>query len=152
MPREVSDSEHVFRMAAWMWLTYLLAMAMIDLFIYANQPVGPILLYYLANGLPALVFLGLAYSGWLKKQAALPAQLMMALITIAPILINYAANIHLPPAPLSNLEGMVLRQLPVLFIGLVLVAWHYNLATIILYSLVTNVLEIGIVLLDMKAH
>ncbi len=128
-----------------MWLAYLVAMAMVDLFIYANQPVSPILLYYLANGLPALLFFGLAYSGWLRKTAASLALVMMALITIAPILINYAANIHLPPAPLSNLEGMVLRQLPVLFIGLVLVAWHYNLATIILYSLITNFLEIGIV-------
>jgi signal transduction histidine kinase len=145
MPREVSDSEHVFQITAWMWLAYLLAMAMVDLFIYANQLVDPILVYYLVNGLPALVFLGLAYSGWLKKQAALTGLLMMLLITIAPILINYVANIHLPPAPLSNLEGMILRQLPVLFIGLVLVAWHYNLLTILLYSLVTNVLEIGIV-------
>ncbi len=128
-----------------MWLAYLLAMAMIDLLIYAHQLVDPILWYYLANGLPALIFLGLAYSGWLRKQAEVPALLMILLITISPIFINYAANIHLPPAPLSNLEGMMLRQLPVLFIGLVLVAWHYNLTTIILYSLVTNVLEIGIV-------
>jgi signal transduction histidine kinase len=145
MPKAVSDSEHVFRTAAWMWLAYLLAMAMIDLFIYARQLVDPILWYYLANGLPALIFLGLAYSGWLRKQAEMSALLLILLITVSPILINYATNIHLPPAPLSNLEGMVLRQLPVLFIGLVLVAWHYNLTTIILYSLVTNVLEIGIV-------
>jgi signal transduction histidine kinase len=145
MPKAVSDSEHVFRTAAWMWLAYLLAMAMIDLFIYARQLADPILWYYLANALPALIFLGLAHSGWLRKQADVLALLMMFLITTSPILINYAANIHLPPAPLSNLEGMVLRQLPVLFIGLVLVAWHYNLATILLYSLVTNVFEIGIV-------
>ncbi len=128
-----------------MWLAYLLAMAMIDLLIYARQLVDPIQWYYLANVLPAMIFLGLAYSGWLRKQAEALSLLMIWLITISPILINYAANIHLPPAPLSNLEGMVLRQLPVLFIGLVLVAWHYNLTTILLYSLVTNVLEIGIV-------
>ncbi len=128
-----------------MWLAYLLAMAMIDLFIYARQLVDPILWYYLVNSLPALIFLGLAYSGWLRKQAEARGLLLILLITISPILINYAANIHLPPAPLSNLEGMVLRQLPVLFIGLVLVAWHYDLTTIILYNLVSNVLEIGIV-------
>ncbi len=145
MPRAVSDSEHVFQTAAWMWLAYLAAMGLVDGFIYANQSASPILLYYLANSLPALIFLGLAYSGWLRKQSEAPALVMLLVITIAPILINYATNIHLPPAPLSNLEGMVLRQLPVLFIGLVLVAWHYNLTTILLYSLVTNGLEIGIV-------
>jgi signal transduction histidine kinase len=145
MSREVSDSEHVFQTAAWMWLVYLAAIAGVDAFIYANQPAGPILVYYLANGLPALLFCGLAYSGWLKKYADTLALLMTALITAAPTLINYAVNIHLPPAPLSNLEGMVLRQIPVLIIALVLVAWQYNLVTIILYSLGTNLLEIGIV-------
>jgi signal transduction histidine kinase len=145
MSREISDSEHVFQTAAWMWLAYLVAMAIVDSFIYANQPTRPILWYYFANSLPTFIFLGLAYSGWLPKQGGLLALPMMVLIMLAPILVNYTANVHLPPAPLSNLEGMVLRQLPVLFIALVLVAWHYNLITIILYSLATNLLEIGIV-------
>lgn len=145
MPKAISDNEHVFQTAAWMWLAYLLAMASIDHLIYVGELVDPVLWYYLVNGLPVLIFLGVTYSGWLRKQGDVPALVMILLITISPILINYATNIHLPPAPLSNLEGMVLRQLPVLFIGLVLVAWNYNLATVILYSLVTTILEIGIV-------
>ena len=145
MSKAVSDSEHVFQTAAWMWLTYLVAMGLVDGYIYARQPVEPILWYYLVTGLPALVFLGVAYSGCLPKKVSLLAPLLMALITVEPILVNYVANIHLPPAPLSNLEGMVLRQLPVLFLALVLVAWHYNLVTVILYCLGTNLLEIGIV-------
>jgi len=40
---------------------------------------------------------------------------------------------------------MVLRQLPVMFIGLVLVAWHYNLATMVLFSLGTNAFELLVV-------
>ncbi len=127
-----------------MWLTYLAAMAIVDLFIYTNQPSGPVLGYYLVNGLPALVFMGLAYSRRLWREDAILAPLMIALVTLSPILVNYAANVHLPPAPLSNLEGMMLRQLPVLFIGLVLVAWRYNLTVIILYSLTTNLLELGV--------
>ena len=128
-------------------MAYLAAMGLVDGFIYAGRPISPILLYYyLANNLPALLFLGLAYSGWLPKKSGWMAPLLAALITIAPILVNYTANIHLPPAPLSNLEGMVLRQLPVLFIALVLVAWCYDLLTILLYSLGTNLLEIGIVI------
>jgi signal transduction histidine kinase len=62
------------------------------------------------------------------------------LISIPPVLVNHAA--HLPPAPLSNMEGMVLRQLPVLFIALTLIAWHFNLETIIIFSLGTNALDL----------
>jgi signal transduction histidine kinase len=145
MSSEISDREHVFQTAALMWLAYLFAMALVDSFIYASQSLKPILMYYLYNGLPALALLGLANSGWLRKKPVGIATCMMALITIAPILINYSANNHLPPAPLSNLEGMVLRQLPVLLIGLVLVAWHARLVTIILYSFGINLLEVGIV-------
>lgn len=145
MSRTISDSQHVLKIAAWMWLAYLIAMGMVDGIIYASRPGGQILWYYLANGLPALIFIGLAYSGWPQKRTDILALLMTALITITPTFINYAVNVRLPPAPLSNLEGMVLRQLPVLIIALVLVAWQYNLITIILYSLGTNLLEIGIV-------
>jgi signal transduction histidine kinase len=145
MRQETFESERVFRTAAWMWLAYLIAMGIVDLFIYANQPASPLLLYYLANALPAILFLGLTFSGWLRNQATISSLLKIALITTAPILVNYVTNIHLPPAPLSNIEGMILRQLPVLFLGLVLVAWHYNLMTVIFYSLGTNLLEVGLV-------
>ncbi len=139
------DRERVFQTAAWIWLAYEASLAVIDRFIYTSQPLGPILRYHLFNVLPALIFLGAAYAKILKNRAKIVAPLMIALITLIPILVNHIFNLHLPPAPLSNLEGMVLRQLPVLFIGLVLVAWRYNLATIILYSLGINLFELGVV-------
>jgi len=71
---------------------------------------------------------------------------MILLISATPILLNQLFGFHLPPAPLANLEGMVLRLLPVLFIGLILVAWHYSLVTMILYSVGLNLLELSIVL------
>jgi signal transduction histidine kinase len=67
---------------------------------------------------------------------------LLLLITAVPILVYYLFNLHLPPAPLSNLEGMVLRQLPVLLLGMVLVAWQTNLPTIIFYSLGVNLFEL----------
>ncbi len=140
-----SNRERVFQTAAWMWLAYQACLAGIDMVIYANQPLAPILRYHLINDFPALIFLGISYSNILKNRAKIVVPLAIALITIIPILVNHLFDLHLPPAPLSNLEGMVLRQLPVLFIGLVLVAWHYNLATIILYSLVINLFELAIV-------
>jgi signal transduction histidine kinase len=145
MRSEVPESKRVFQTAAWMWLVYLVSLAVIDLFIYANRPNDPVLWYHIINAVPACVFLGAAYSKWLNQQRKLIAPVMILLITAAPILMNRLLDFRLPPAPLSNVEGMVLRQLPILFIGLVLVAWHYNLTTMVLYSLGTNLFEFAIV-------
>ncbi len=141
MRSEVLDSTRVFQTAAWMWLLYLACLAGIDGFIYANRPTGPILWYHFINSIPAFLFLGVSLSRGLSRQPAILTPLMILLITAAPILINPLFNLHLPPAPLSNIEGMALRQLPILFIGLVLTAWHYNLTTVLLYSLGANFLE-----------
>jgi signal transduction histidine kinase len=70
---------------------------------------------------------------------------MILLISAVPILVNHLFGLRLPPAPLSNLEGMVLRQLPVLIIGLILVAWHTNLTVMVLYSIVINLFELSLV-------
>jgi signal transduction histidine kinase len=148
MQSEVPDSKRVFQTAAWMWLVYLVSLAVIDLFIYANKPIDPILWYHLINGIPAILFLGLSRSKWLKNQVNIVAPIMVLLITIAPILVNEMFDIRLPQAPLSNLEGMVLRQLPVLMIGLVLVAWHYKLVTMVIYTVALNLFELSIVLLQ----
>ena len=137
------DYLRAMRSAAWMWITYLASLVMVDVVIYANAngPLEPILGYHLINSLPALVFLGLSYSKWLKTQAGKTIPLMILLITTAPILVNYLFDLWLPPGPLANLEGMVLRQLPVLMIGLVLVAWRYSLIKMVLYSISTHLFE-----------
>ena len=70
---------------------------------------------------------------------------MILLITTAPNLVNYLFDLWLPPGPLANLEGMVLRQLPVLMIGLILVAWRYSSIHRVLYSFSTNLLELSLV-------
>lgn len=126
-------------------MVYLTSMAVVDLLIYMGGPTIPVLWYYLINGIPALIFLGLAYSKGLEKFANWVTPLMILLISAAPILANHLLAQPLPRAPLSNIEGMVLRQLPILFIGLVLVAWHYNLLTMILFSLGTNAFELFVV-------
>jgi signal transduction histidine kinase len=148
MQREATNSKRVFQTAAWMWLLYLASLAILDLFIYSfNRFFTPILFYHLMNDIPALIFLGLSYSKWLENRTRSVIPVMILLITATPILANYLFNLHLPPAPLSNIEGLVLRQLPVLLIGLVLVAWHYKLLAMILYSLGTNLFEFAIVFL-----
>ena len=139
------DHGRVVRSAAWMWIIYLACLAVVDELIYIGGPPIPILWYWLINGIPAIIFLGLAYLKWLKKGTHFVTPLMILLISVFPILVNHLFDLRLPQAPLSNLEGMVLRQLPILFIGLVLVAWHYQLLTMIIYSLGINLFELSIV-------
>jgi signal transduction histidine kinase len=59
---------------------------------------------------------------------------------------NPLFNLKLPQAPLSNVEGMVLRQMPVLMIALVLVAWHYQTWTLVAYTLLLSICELAFVL------
>lgn len=136
----------VLRIAAWIWIIYLASLGLVDLVIYSSRPSGDqILWYHLVNLVLAMAFVLLAYSGYLKRHVQLTTGFMVTLISATPILVQHFFNLRLPPAPLSNLEGMVLRQLPVLMIALVLVAWHYRLKIMVFYSVTLNLLEIIIV-------
>jgi signal transduction histidine kinase len=147
MQNDPPDNMRVMRTAAWIWIVYLASMVIVDMFIYARGSAMPVLLwYYIANGSPAIIFLSLAYSKGLKSHSPFLSPLMIVLISVAPILINQLFGLHLPPAPLANLEGTVLRLLPVLFIGLILVAWHYSLVAMLLFSIGLNLFELSIVL------
>jgi signal transduction histidine kinase len=151
MQSTLPDNMRVMRTAAWIWIVYLASLVIVDMFIYTRSLALPILLwYYIANGTPAVIFLALAYSNWLKMLNRSLTPLMILLISATPILVNQLLGLHLPPAPLANLEGMVLRLLPVLFIGLILVAWHYSLPTMILYSVGLNIFELSIVLANSR--
>lgn len=134
--------------AAWMWCLYLAILDIVDLAIYMNTagPVLPLVGYHLVNALPAVLFLGLSYSQRFINGRKGVTPVMLLLISAAPILAGYLFDFPFPPGPLANIEGLVFRQLPVLLIGLVLVAWRSRLLTMILYSLVTNSFDFLLVL------
>jgi signal transduction histidine kinase len=139
-------SRNVFRTAAWMWLIYLVLQLLLDIGIYSDKFGGPVLIYYVVNFIPALIFLGFSYSNLLRDQNKIMIAFMILLISLVPILMNPLFNLKLPQAPLSNVEGMVLRQMPVLMIALVLVAWHYQTWTLIVYTLLLSIFELAFVL------
>jgi signal transduction histidine kinase len=146
MPSKILSNQRIFQTAAWMWVLYLVCLTVVDSFLYPSAPFfSPIFFYHLANFVPAIIFLGISCTPWLDKRARQVVPAILLLITATPILVNYLSNLHLPQAPLSNLEGMLLRQLPVLLIGLILVAWHYNLMIMIFYSLGTSLFEWAVV-------
>lgn len=145
--QEVPDTQRVLRTAAWMWIGYLAALVVVDVLIYPPAPRIQTGLYYWGNGLAALLFLGLSFWDWARirlKEAFLP--LMILLISGAPILLHHTLVPRFPPGPLSNAEGMALRQLPVLFIGLALTAWRYELAHVLLFSISTAAFEMGVII------
>jgi len=141
---EDHDTARLLRTAAWMWLGYLAALLAIDGWLY--QRLGPMSLYYSINFSAALVFLLLAYWNgprlWLGK-VRLP--LMLLILSILPLVGNHLLLPRLPQGPLSNAEGMALRQLPVLFVALVITAWQYRLPGVILFSGGTAILELATV-------
>lgn len=145
---DIPETSRVLRAAAWIWIGYLTALLMVDALIYPRLPRLPISLYYGSNGLAALLFLGLAYwQGAHKRLGDAWLLVMILLLSGAPILLHHTLAPRFPPGPLSNAEGMALRQMPVLFIGLALTAWRYGLPQALLFSLGTAMLEMGIILL-----
>jgi signal transduction histidine kinase len=72
---------------------------------------------------------------------------MLVLIAGLPIVVNGLLIGPLPPSPLSSIEGVTLRLLPVLLIGLIITAWQYSFLFVALYALLTTVLDIGLLAL-----
>ena len=169
------DSTRILRTAAWIWLGFLFAMALMDFALYTpqiqkflggavrvvqNQPApppqnqgrnlfGPVYLFYSANGLTALLFLVFAYWGSVRDQLREYYYLfMLVIISAAPIVISALIVPRFPQGPLSNAEGMALRQLPVLFVALALVAWKYQFAHVVLFSFASTTLELGLIILN----
>jgi signal transduction histidine kinase len=167
------DSTRILRSAAWIWIGFLIAMAVMDIVLYTHTPppmqgqplqpgaplppfeqqpaplrppripMLPVYAFYIANGLFAFIFLICAHWDWIGQKlnrAFYPLLLMM--ITAAPILINAFITPRFPPGPLSNAEGMALRQLPILFVALALVAWEYPLKHVLVYSVAVTALEL----------
>ncbi len=181
-----TDSTRFLRIAAWIWIGYLVAMAVMDFALYTpqvqrilaqaengqqqvqpllpNQPfppnnlpinpinkprnyLAPVFLYYAANGFVALLFLFVAHWDSIQdKLGRFYYPLLLLAISAAPIIINVLVVPRFPQGPLANAEGMALRQLPVLFVALALVAWEYQLPHIIFFSISTTFLELGLIL------
>jgi signal transduction histidine kinase len=141
MRSELPESVLMLHIAAWIWAGYLAALAFMDIFIYRARLAPPVIGYYLVNLAPAMLFLGLCYSKWIQTRLRVMIPALILLISLAPLLLFYLFDLRLPQAPLSNIEGMILRQLPVLFIALVLVAWNYNLTVMLVYSVCINLFD-----------
>ncbi len=175
-----NDSTRFLRIAAWIWIGYLIAMAVMDFALYTpqvqrilaqspqpqiqpllpnNPPVNPppinpplnrfapVFLFYIVSAFVASSFLLFTHWSWAQnKLGQFYYPLLLLAISAAPIIINVLVVPRFPNGPLANAEGMALRQLPVLFVALALVAWEYQLPHIIFFSISTTAFELGLIL------
>jgi signal transduction histidine kinase len=136
-----SETTRLLHTAGWLWLGYLATLLVIDQLMYRSILVS--LPYYIVNGLVALVFLGMAYWNGLRrflKGFYLP--LMLVIMAALPLVISHLLTNNAFHGSMSNPEGMALRQMPVLFVALVITAWQYRLAGVITFTGGTALLEL----------
>lgn len=146
MKEERKDLARVMHSAAWAWLIYLVILGCVELVMDPSRISIQVGVYYLVNGIIGLIFLGFAYWPWLQRiLKTFYVPLMLIINSLLPIIANRFLLQTLPQGPLSNLEGMILRLLPVMFIGVVITAWNYSWPIVALFSLATAGLEIALV-------
>lgn len=137
-----TEPKRVFQTAAWMWGVFLVLLYLIDLIIYKGNPGKPVTIYYLVNFIPAIIFFSLTFVKVQRKIDSTLVIVKILVISLAPMLTNSLFDLKMPQAPLSNVEGMILRQLPILLIALVLVAWHFNFVVLVAYVLIMGTLDV----------
>ena len=147
-----SDVVRLIRFAAFLWIGYLIALALINQLFGDPQRGNVDILYYVLLGIVALLCLGLSY--WRRIQDRLGRTfipLIIAIITVMPVIISHIiSRLHLtflgPLGPRFSIpEGSVLAMLPFLFVGLLLVAWQYKWQYILFIILGIAGLNLGVV-------
>lgn len=116
-----------------LWLMYLLTLAIIDALFYPRPVFPP--LFYLLSAANALIVLALAL--WSKLRVILGRAwlpLAIGLMSAAPISISHLAILPLPAIQARSPEALTLRLMPILFMALVLTAWHYRWRAVLLFS------------------
>ena len=153
MSGSTNDLKRILRIAGWMWLLYLVMLRVIDWFLYSSDAFFALWYYYLIHAGIALVFLAFSYWSWIQQKLKdLFIPLMLVIIAGSSITVDQLLIPQIPLRPLLNLEGIALRLLPILFIGLVIVAWHYPWPVIVLYSLGTAALQTLLLFLNPQPH
>ncbi|MCP4539327.1 MAG: sensor histidine kinase [Chloroflexi bacterium] len=130
-------------LAVALWIGYLLALVLIDHLLYPRPLFPPV--YYVINGLNALVVLGLAlWPGFRRWLGSIFLPVVIVMMSVLPIITNQLVVRSLPPGPQTMPETTALRLMPVLFIALVLTAWQYRRRHIILFSGGTALFTLGL--------
>ncbi|MHB8628868.1 MAG: sensor histidine kinase [Aggregatilineales bacterium] len=127
----------LIQFAGAFWLVYLITIGIIDRLLVVQPAVFDLMrLYYVPNGLYALCFLGLAYWTWLQRKlskAFLP--ILIGLNLALPLATGLQIVPNLPRGPTLMVEGIELRNVPILLVGVILAAYQYRWKYVLLIAL-----------------
>lgn len=147
------DVLRLIRLAALLWIGYLVALAIINLAFPppARSPSAPTpppqadYLYYMSQGLIALFCFILTYWRWFQRllnRWFVP--MIIVIITMVPFLVHFLMIRFFPFSPQFSREGPILTLLPFSFVGLLLVAWRYRWQYTLLVILGIAALNLGL--------
>jgi signal transduction histidine kinase len=126
----------LIQFAGAFWIVYLILIGIIDRLLVPPPGVFDLLrLYYVPNGLYALCFLGLAYWTWLQHKlgkAFLP--ILIVLNLALPLATGLQIVPNLPRGPTLMPEGIELRNVPILLVGVILAAYQYKWKYVLLIA------------------
>lgn len=144
------DAINLVRFASLLWIGYLAVLAAINQSLLSLPPQGEInfntMYYYILLTGVALICLGLSYWSWLQQRlgkAFLPV--IIAIITAFPIIITWEIIRLFPRNPMLDPQSAVLRLIPFLLVGFLLVAWRYKWYYMLLIILGITLLNLGII-------
>lgn len=150
---ENADEVRLIRVAGFLCIGYVAALAAINMLIGSRPPVPPNMpnestvydiIYYILNALIALLCINMGYWYWIQKKlgkAFVPT--VIGIMTVLPIVINW---LMIGPFPLGSRftpDNPIWRQFPFLFIGILLVAWRYKWSHLLAVILGITALSFG---------
>lgn len=135
------DTRQLLRIALILWMAYFLVLALVDWLFLSRQ--SEVILYYAIQAFNGFIILMLT---WLPEErvslekAMLPV--ILALMTLLPTLTVHIMIALAPNKALLSPEGMTLRLTPILLMGLLLTAWRYDWQHVVIFSLLTALLNV----------
>lgn len=141
------DAIQLVRFAAVLWIGYLAVLVIIN-----QSIINPVdfnlntLYYYIWLLGVVLICLGLSYWTWLQNslgKSFLP--IIITIITVLPMLITWEIIRLFPRYAMLDPQSAVLRLIPFLMVGFLLVALHYKWYYMLLIILGITLLNLGII-------
>lgn len=120
------------------------------IWIYGLLTTGSVLAIQVQMLVNLVVYLGLTgYLSWRaleKKLKRFYLPIGLAIATIIPVMSNFIYLIDPSQANINNIISRSWLWLPVLLVPLVLIAWQYNFRAVLAYTILTNGLELIVML------
>lgn len=122
-----ADPIRVIRFASILWICYIVALAIISESFGDPRRGSTETYFYLMLGAVALVCLGLSFWSWIQDRLGrFFVPIMITFITATPILVTWIYIRLFPWNAFIDSQGLILRLIPFLLVGFLLIAWQYK--------------------------